>query len=65
MVDLTKIDKKLKEIKMSQSELARQCGVEQSAFNHFLSSGKQFKKHFKLIKKICSIIKIDWKEIIY
>jgi len=64
MVDFSKIDKKLKEINMSQSELARQCNVEQSAFHHFLASGKQFKKHFKLIKKICSTIDIDWRDII-
>jgi DNA-binding Xre family transcriptional regulator len=49
---------------MSQSELARQCKMEQSALSHFLSSGKQLKKDIKLIKKICSVINLNWQDII-
>lgn len=64
MVDFTKINSKLKHLGMSQSELARQCKIEQSALSHFLASGKQLKKDVKLIKKICSVINLDWTEII-
>jgi transcriptional regulator with XRE-family HTH domain len=64
MIDLGKINKELKHLGISQSELARKCKVEQSALSHFLSSGKQLKKDIKLIKKICSVINLNWQDII-